>query len=326
MKLPVFEDVKRATRRIHGFAVPTPLLSPPVINELTGATVYLKPENLQRTGSFKFRGAYNALSLLDDEARAAGIVAVSSGNHGQGIAEAARLLGIHATVIMPSDAPAMKIERVRRLGAAVELYDRVTGDREALARELVETTGATFIHPFNHPDVIAGQGTVGLEIARDLQAMEETPDHVFVCTGGGGLTAGVALSVLEVFAQVRVHTCEPEGFDDYRRSLESGRIEQNLRRDGSVCDAIITPSPGEISFEINRNRLAEGMVVTDREAMDAVAFAFRELKLVLEPGGAVGLAALLKSGKQFSGETIVVVLSGGNIDPELMLKALGGQK
>lgn len=320
--IPTYADIEAAAVRIAPVANKTPLLRSSLLDELTGASVYLKAETLQRTGSFKFRGAYNAISALDAEVRAKGVVAVSSGNHAQGVAEAARLMGVPATIIMPKDAPATKVFRTRRSGAEVILYDRVTEDRDALVASWLESNNAHFIHPFNDPFVIAGQGTSGLEIANAMGEMGKDPDSVYVCTGGGGLTAGIALAMERHFPSAKVHSCEPEGFDDYRRSLIKGERVSNEKPGGSVCDAIVTPMPGEIGFAINRDLLGEGQVVSDSEALSAVAFAFNELKLVVEPGGAVALAAVIKAGKSLAGKTVVAVLSGGNIDPETLSHAL----
>lgn len=320
---PSYDDVKEAAISLQGEAVVTPLLSNDQLNRRTGARVFIKPECLQRTGSFKFRGAFNAISKLTDAERATGIVASSSGNHAQGIACAAKLFGARATILMPSDAPQLKIERTKGHGAEVVLYDRATEDREARAKEVLAERGGVFIHPYNHPDVIAGQGTVGLEMAEQVKALGSEFDRVLVCTGGGGLTAGVTLSVRKYFPNAKIHPVEPEGFDDYRKSLASGQIVQNTQTSGSICDAILTPAPGEIGFLINCQELSEGIVISDEEALEAVRFAYSELKLVVEPGGAAALAGLLQAGERWSGETIGVVISGGNIDPEIFMKAIG---
>ena len=321
VKLPVFNDIAAAADRIKGHAVRTPLLNSAYLDDITGCRVFLKPECLQRTGSFKFRGAFNTISSMTDDERKNGVIAVSSGNHAQGVADAARVHGIPATIIMPADAPQTKIDRTKRLGAEVILYDRANEDREAIAAEHCRKTGAAFIHPFNDPRVIAGQGTAGLEACQDIVARAETLEEVLVPAGGGGLASGTALSVSHHFPEIAVHTCEPEGFDDYRRSLVSGRLEENPFEGGSVCDAIITRRPGEIGFAINSRLAGEGFTVTDEQALQATAFAFRELKLVVEPGGAVALASLLKHRDRLAGKTVLVVLSGGNIDPEMLQRA-----
>jgi threonine dehydratase len=318
---PTIADVTAAAGRIAGHAVRTPLLTSPALDEGVGGRVFLKCESLQRTGSFKFRGACNALAALDPGIRGQGVVAVSSGNHGLAVAEAARLFGCRATIVMPADAPSVKREQVLAAGAALVAYDRAADDREAVARDLIARNGGTLVHPFNDPLVIAGQGTLGLEIGDDLAAAGVVPDMVVIPCGGGGLSAGVGLALRHRFPDVAVRLVEPAGFDDYRRSLASGRVERNASSAGSVCDALLAPSPGAIGLAINRANRAEGVVVTDDEALAAVAFAFRSLKLVLEPGGAVGLAAIL-SGKLPTARGIVVVLSGGNMDPAMLTRAL----
>jgi len=324
--IPDYQDVLNAAERIRGSVTKTPLLQNQQLNNITGANIFIKPECLQRTGSFKFRGALNAISMIEISKRQYGVVACSSGNHAQGVAEAARLMDIRATIVMPHDSPIIKLERTRRSGAKVITYDRDRQDRDAIAGNICQDTGATYIHPFNNPNVIAGQGTTGLEIASQLQEQNQGKlinlNRALVCTGGGGLTSGLALALNHHFKNVKIHSVEPIGFDDYRRSLNAGERVENLDKSGSLCDALLTESPGEIGFQINRNLLAEGLAVSDEEALKAVKFAFHELKLVVEPGGAVALAALLKSGNKWSGETIVCIISGGNIDPQMMAMAL----
>ena len=312
-----FQAILDAHARIRDLVVHTPLISNPVINQRTGAKVYFKPECLQTTGSFKLRGASNAIAQLDEETAAKGVVACSSGNHAQGVAEAARRRGIPATIVMPEDAPKIKLDRTKRSGAKVVVYDRATEDRDAIAHAICAETGGTFIHPFDNRHVVAGQGTCGLELARDLEQLGETPDQVLVCCGGGGLTAGLSLGVHGLFPKAQIHPVEPEGFDDYTRSLEAGERLSNPRLGGSICDAILTPSPGALSFEIAREHFSAGIVVDEARVREAVRFAFFELKLVVEPGGAVALAALLDSGRRYEGQCVVAVLSGGNADPDL---------
>lgn len=321
---PQHDDVLAARQRLAGHAIVTPLLSFPLLDRRAGGRILLKPEILQRTGSFKFRGAFNRLSMIPEGERAAGVVACSSGNHAQGVAEAARLLGMHATIVMPRDAPATKLERTEASGAKIVRYDRESEDREAIAAEISERTGATLVHPYDDPGVIAGQGTAGLEIVEQAKALGYDVDAVAVCCGGGGLTAGIALAFEGLAPTAAIHPVEPAGFDDYTRSLDSGRRVANAAAGGSVCDALLAPMPGEINFAINRRRGARGLVVSDSEALAAVAFAFRELKLVLEPGGAVALAAVLNGRIETKGRTIAVVLSGGNIEPAMMARALAG--
>lgn len=319
---PTVDDVHRAAGRIAGYAVRTPLQTSPALDERTGGRVFLKCETLQRTGSFKFRGAFNALSALEPARRAAGVVAVSSGNHGQGVAEAARLLGVRATVVMPAGAPAVKRARTERSGARVVTYDRATEDREAIARQILAEEGSVLVHPFNDPYVIAGQGTAGLEIAEDLGAIGMVPDALLVPCGGGGLSAGVGLAIRASFPDTEVVVVEPEGFDEYGRTLRENRVVTNSRTTGSVCDALLSATPGEIGLSVNRRNHAEGVSVTDDEALAAVAWAFRELKLVVEPGGAVALAALLSGRYDARGKIVVLVLSGGNVDEDMLARAL----
>lgn len=320
--LPQYDDILAASQAIKGEAVRTPLLESAVLNHVTGCRVFIKAENLQRTGSFKFRGAYHAIGRLSDAQRGRGILASSSGNHAQGVAAAASLFGCKATIVMPKDAPLTKIERTRALGADIVLYDRSSENRDQILEKLANETGCEMIHPFNNFDVIAGQGTTGLEIAQDLEARGETLERMVVCTGGGGLTAGIALAISKHFPDAKLNGVEPEGFEDYKRSLESGSIETNARTSGSICDAIITPSPGAISFAICKDLLDDVLVVSDDEALAAVRFAFQELKLVVEPGGAVALASVLKFCKDWKGETIAITLSGGNVDPDMFARAL----
>lgn len=317
---PSFSDVRAAADRIHAEAVRTPLLP---VTLPSGELAFVKCENLQRTGSFKFRGAFNRLSMIPADRRAAGVVACSSGNHAQGVAEAARIFGVPATIVMPSDAPATKVARTRGYGATVVLYDRATEDREAISNRIAAETGATFVHPYDDAGVMAGQGTIGLEIAEDCASRGLKADAVLVCTSGGGLAGGIAVALEHLSPETRVHTVEPEGFDDYARSLEAGARVANQRLTGSVCDALLANSPGAISFGIGRRRMSPGIVVSDEEALQAVAFAARELKMVLEPGGAVALAALLTGKVEVAGRTVVAVASGGNIDDAMLARALG---
>ncbi len=322
---PVYQDVINAARRIKGHAIKTPLLTSHILDEICGAQVYLKAENLQRTGSFKFRGAMNSVTTyLEQEADLAkrGVIACSSGNHAQGIAEAARLLNVPATIIMPFDAPKIKVERTRRSGATVLFYDRAKEDRDVVTNAKAEELDAILIHPYNNPYVMAGQGTCALEAVGFFDENDIELNRVFACTGGGGLSAGIALVMQEHFPKARFHTVEPKGFDDYSRSLREGERLTNATTVGSICDAIITPMPGELSFSILKGYASQGLVISDEEALRAVAFAFNELKVVVEPGGAAALAALLSNKIDIQGETVLLTLSGGNIDPEMMRQAL----
>jgi len=322
--LPTIADVHRAAARLAGHAVRTPLVSSPFLDEKVGGRVLLKCETLQRTGSFKFRGAYNALAALDRQSRERGVVAVSSGNHAQGVAEAARLMGVRATIVMPADAPVGKRRRTERSGAHVITYDRASQDREGVAAHYIGEHGGTMIHPYNDPEVIAGQGTIGLEIAADCDAAGIVPDAVLVPCGGGGMSSGVGVAIRDWSAETQMVLVEPQGFDDYARSLAAGVPLRNPRSAGSVCDALLAPEPGAIGFALNRETRAIAAAVSDEEALAAVAFAFHELKLVVEPGGVVALAAVLSDRVTVRGRTVVVVLSGGNIDEPVLMRALSG--
>jgi threonine dehydratase len=318
---PTIDDVRRAAERIRGEAVRTPLISSHALDRLVGGRMFLKCESLQRTGSFKFRGAYNAIASLSPEGRERGVVAISSGNHAQGVAAAAKLFNIAATIVMPADAPAVKLERTRALGAKVITYDRLREDREAVGSRYAAEHDVAMIHPYNDPAVIAGQGTIGLEIVEDCIAAGAAPDAIIIPCGGGGLSSGVNLAMRDAFPGIDVVLVEPAGFDDYARSLASGRPVANAGTSGSVCDALLAVSPGAIGFVINC-RNARAVAVDDNEALAAVAFAFRELKLVLEPGGAVALAAVLTRRVDVAGRAVVLVLSGGNVDAGILQRAL----
>jgi len=310
-------DVEAAAARLDGIAVKTPLIRNHALDDVAGGPVFVKPECLQVTGSFKIRGAYNFLCQLTPDEAQRGVVAFSSGNHAQGVAAAGTMLGVRTAIVMPEDAPRAKLENTKRLGGEVITYDRYTGDREAIARSIAEERGAVVVPSYDHDFIIAGQGTVGLEIARDLEALGVTPDRVLVNCGGGGLIAGSATALKAVFPEVSVHTVEPEEFDDTARSLASGRRETNADDARSICDALQAHSPGKLTFEINRRLLAEGLAVSDAEVREAMRFAFRHLKLVVEPGGAAALAALLSGKVETAGKTTVVVISGGNVDLEM---------
>ncbi len=327
MENVTIEDIRAAAQRLQPFIVRTPLIKAFELSEKTGAQIFLKAENLQRTGSFKFRGAYNALAQIPVEQRHRGVLALSSGNHAQGIAEAGRLLNIATTILMPADAPVVKAERSQASGARVVYYDRATDDRDVVVSELLDELNAIFIHPFNNPHVIAGQGTVGLEIADAFKELGLDCHVVLSCTGGGGLTAGTALAVKDRYPQAELFVVEPEGFDDYARSLEAGTPQSNTQTTGSICDAILTPSPGELGFAINKNLVTAGLSVTDAEVLNAIKYAYGQHRMIVEPGGAVALAALI-SGKleahygSLADKNIILTLSGGNIDYKILQKAL----
>ncbi len=311
--------IRAAAERLALVVRKTPILTSPFLDEIAGRKVLIKAECLQHTGSFKFRGAWSALSGMTAEARKNGILAYSSGNHAQGIAYAATQHGVASVIIMPEDAPALKVANTRALGAEVVTYDRLTENREDIGLKLAKERGLTLVKPYDEPLVIAGQGTVGLEIAE--QVGDITAD-VLVCCGGGGLTSGISLALADAAPNLRVRPCEPEGFDDTKRSLISGKHEVNATQGGSICDAIVTPTPGQITFPILQKHCGPGLAVSDDEALRAVGLAYQRLKIVLEPGGAVALAAALFRPDEIEGDTVVVVATGGNVDPRVFADAL----
>lgn len=322
LPLPGFADIEAAAARLAGVARRTPLLAGTPLDEVLRGRLLFKAECLQRNGSFKFRGAYNRLVQLDAAARRAGVVAFSSGNHAQGVAAAARMLGIPATIVMPANAPAIKLENTRALGAEVVLYDRFTEDREGIARRIVAERGATLVPAYDDPHIVAGQGTTGLELMQQARELGLTPDQVLIPTSGGGLTAGTAIAVRELAPAAAVYGVEPEAFDDTRRSLAAGTLLKNPPDARSICDALQSSPPGRITFAINRKLLAGVLTVSDREVETAMARAFRDLKLVVEPGGAVALAAALAGKVDLADRTTAIVLSGGNVDPATFIAAL----
>lgn len=317
MHLPTAADVADAARLIGPMIWRTPLVNSPELDAITGGRVFLKIESLQRTGSFKFRGAYNRLARIAESQRAAGVVAMSSGNHAQGVATAAKLLGIRASVVMPADSPKLKQDRTAAAGAEVILYDRDREDRVAIARRLAAERGAIVVPPFDDFHVIAGQGTAGLEVMEDLGALGLLPDVVLVCCSGGGLTAGVALAVKDKAPDAKIYTVEPERFDDFARSLATGAKQENVIMSGSICDGLLTHTPGDLTFAINKQLCAGGLTANDDEVRTAMAFAFRELKLVVEPSGAITMAALMAGKIDVNGKVVVAIVSGGNVDPAL---------
>ena len=320
--LPGFADVQAAAGRIAGIARRTPLLASTPLDDVFGGRLLFKVESLQRTGSFKIRGAYNRLVQLDARQRDAGVVAFSSGNHAQGVAAAARMLGISATIVMPSDAPRVKLENTRALGAEVVLYDRVRESREQIAMKLASGRGATLVPAFDDPQVIAGQGTVGLELMQQAAELDLTPDQVLVPCSGGGLVSGSAIAIRALAPAAAVYGVEPEAFDDTRRSLAAGTLVKNPPEARSICDALQSSPPGKLTFAINRELLAGILTVSDAEVETAMARAFRELRLVVEPGGAVALAAALAGRVPLAGRTTAIVLSGGNVDAATFVAAL----
>ncbi len=311
--IPTIDDVKSAAERIKGIAVRTPLVRNDVLDAQTGAKVFVKAENLQRGGAFKMRGATNAIAALAPEMRARGVIAFSSGNHAIAVSTAAKLFGVSATIVMPSDAPKIKLETTRSLGAEVVTYDRVKESREEIGAKLSGDRGLAMIKPFDDPFVIAGQGTAGLEIGEEI-----SPDIVFVPASGGGLSTGTALAL----PQARIFAVEPEAHNDIQRTLESGSIQRNAPGIRSICDGLLTEQMGELTYPIARARFERVVPVSDEAVLHAMKFAFRHLKLVLEPSGAASLAALLEGGVDVSGQTVAIIASGGNVDAETFARAL----
>lgn len=321
-QIPTIDDVVDARGRLKGQAVVTPLLESPALNARVKGRVLIKAENLQRTGSFKFRGAWNCISRLTAETARGGVVAYSSGNHAQGVAAAAALMKLPALIVMPTDTPEIKKANTRSYGAEVVTYDRVRENREEIAQRIANERGAVIVPPFEHPQIIAGQGTTGLELVEQAAERGASLDAVLAPVSGGGLIAGISLAVKARSPGTQIHSVEPEGFDDHARSLASGKRERNAKASGSICDALLSPQPGELTFAVNQSRLGTGLVVSEAEVRRAVAFAFQHLKLVIEPGGAVGLAAVLSGKIATEGRTIALIASGGNVDPALFAEIL----
>lgn len=318
-----FSHVEAAAKQIEGFAVKTPLLSNRLLDESVLRQVFIKPETLQLAGSFKFRGAYNRISRLEDDERRAGVIAWSSGNHAQGVAAAAGIAGVRARIVMPADAPRIKVENTLALGGEVIHYDRYSEDREAISYKLAEEEGGVIVPSYDDPHIMAGQGTTGREIFMQLMANNEAPlDALLVCCGGGGLTAGCAIAAEALSPNTDMYAVEPEGYDDHLRSLTEGEIVSADTSVASVCDALLSPQPGKLTFPINRRLLKGVLVVTEAEVFAAMRYAFNVLKLVVEPGGAVALAALLAGKLDAKYQRVGIVLSGGNVDPELFERVL----
>ena len=323
VQLPTVADVIAASLRIAGHAVVTPLLRSAELDRLAGGVVLLKAEVLQRTGSFKFRGAFNRLSQLSADQRRAGAVAWSSGNHAQAMAAAGEILGVRTTIVMPADAPAIKVAATRGYGAEVVLYDRARESREEIGQRIAAERGAVVVPPYDDPHIIAGQGTAGLEIAREAKAQGLVIDAAITPTSGGGLTAGVGLVLKDAFPNLKAYSSEPENYDDHQRSLGAGTVQKNPSSEKALCDGLLAPQPGEITWPLNRTLLTGGYVLTDKDVKDAMKFAFRALKLVVEPSGAIALAAVLAGAHDGRGKLTAVVLSGGNVDPGTFTACLG---
>ena len=322
LQLPVFSDIEDAAKRLQGLAAKTPLLEYDVLNKQLGARIFIKPEVLQLTGSFKFRGAYNCISRVQKDQAPGGIITCSSGNHAQGVAEAARLCNLPSKIVMPADAPAIKRQRTERSGAVIVPYDRETEDREQMTADLAAADGSLFVPPYDDPYIVAGQGTVGLEMAEQVGSRTEALDIVLVPVGGGGLISGVSLALKHLWPDVAVYSVEPENFDDTARSIAAGERMKNKSPSGSICDALLATAPGELTFEIIKKHVSGGLVISDADVCEAMRYAFRELKLVVEPGGAITLAALLSGQLDVADKRVGIVLSGGNVDPEAYAKII----
>lgn len=314
--------IRRAAERLSGRIVRTPLLNAAMLDELAGCRVFVKAEPLQRTGSFKLRGALSKILSVPEARRKSGFVAFSSGNHGQAVAAGARSVGAPSVIVMPKDAPAIKIESCRWWGAEVVLFDRATDDREAIGRTIEAERGMTLVPPFDDLEVMSGQGSMGLEIAEQLREAGAEPDALLVNCSGGGLASGVSTALRHAFPATRCYTVEPAGFDKMARSLAAGTPQRNERTSGSIMDALMAQAPGKLTLPALQANGVEGLAATDDEALDAMAAAFRTLKIVVEPGGAAALGALLAGKLDVRGRTVVVVCSGGNVDPAMFARAL----
>ncbi len=317
-----YQDIEHAAKRLQGVAQVTPLLHSHELDRVTSGQIFVKAENLQHIGAFKFRGAYNRIVQLSDEQKQAGVVACSSGNHAQGVAASAQMLGVKATIVMPKDAPAIKVERTRAYGAEVRFYDRYTENREQIAQDLCEQLNATFVPPFDHAEVIAGQGTVGLEICQQLDG---EADMMLSPLGGGGLCSGSALAAKHHWPNLTVYGVEPEAFNDTQLSIQQGERQTVSQSGNSICDSLMTPSPGELTFPINQEYVNSVLTVSDEEVEAAVYFAWKHLKLVVEPGGAAALAAVLAGKIDVSNKRCVLIASGGNVDPQWFAEMLQRQ-
>ncbi len=324
ISLPDIADIRAAAERIKPYAVLTPLLEHPALNARVGGRILLKAESLQRVGAFKFRGAYNAVAQIDRTMYPGGVVACSSGNHAQGVAAAAALCDMPAVIVMPADAPKLKIARTKAFGADVVTYNRTTEDRDAIAAEIAAERKMAFVHPFDDPRVMAGQGTAGLELMEQAKAKGAIPDEVLVCCSGGGFLSGVSIAVKAANAATNVFAVEPVGFDRMGRSVRAGSPQVNEKLSGSICDALMSKTAGKFTFAVAKQNVAGGYAVTDDEARAAMRFAFEELKLVLEPGGAAALAAILSGKVMSKGRVIAAMLSGGNVDPAMFAETING--
>jgi len=321
-RLPTFADVEAAAKRLAPVVTRTPVLESPVVNDMLGCRILIKAECLQRTGSFKVRGAYNKIAQIPEETRRKGVVAYSSGNHAQGVARAAKLLGIPARIVMPADAPKVKMENTRRDGAIVVPYDRKDANRVAISERLVAETGGTMVPPYNDPDIMAGQGTLGLEFAEQVKALGARLDMLLGPCSGGGMIGGCSIAFRGLSPETQVYCVEPEGYDDTTRSLKAGSRVELTNGPGSICDGLLVEAPGTITFEILKTHLAGGFVVADADVEKAVKLAFDEYKAVIEPSGAIGLAAILAEPARYKGQTVGIIATGGNVDSDAFARMI----
>jgi threonine dehydratase len=315
-------DIRSAAERLRGRVVRTPLLESPMLSEHAGCRLFVKAEPLQRTGAFKFRGALNKLLSMDEAARRRGVVTFSAGNHGHAVAAAAHALGCPAVIVLPDNAARIKVESCRRWGADIVVYDPESQDRVEVARSLAEPRGLTLVHPFDDVDVMAGQGTCGLEMCEQLNELGVCPDAVLASCSGGGLSSGIAEAAKHAFPEVDVYVVEPAGYEKMARSLVSGLAQKLSSVPRTLLDGISGPAAGDRPLAVLRRHGAKALSITDDEALDAMAAAFRQLKVVIEPGGAAALAAVLSRKADFTGKNVAVIASGGNVDPDVFMRAL----
>ena len=317
-----FSLISNTYNRIQQYLVETPLLEAPFLSDRLNKRVLIKAECLQKTGSFKYRGSWSSFVNNDTENLKKGVLAYSSGNHAQGIAAVANQLKIEATIIMPKDAPRLKIKNTQSYGANVIFYDRIKESREEISEKLQKEKNLKLIRPYDDPFVIAGQGSLGIELINQAKRMKLDSADVLVCCGGGGLASGISLAFQGLSENFKVRTCEPENFDDMARSLEQKSRVTNNAMGGSICDAILTPTPGELTFEILKKYAAPGLVASDEQVLEAMALLFLHHNLVVEPGGAISLAAALNQNEKIDSDALIIVCTGGNVDPVIFSRAL----
>ena len=319
---PTVFDIQAAEDRLSDQVIQTPILESSQLNEQLDCRLFLKAEALQRTGSFKFRGAYNKISQIPTHQRSKGVVAYSSGNHAQGVAAAAQIFDLPATIVMPSDAPDIKIQNTRSYGANVEFYDRKIGNRVEMAKRISDETGGLLIPPYNDPDIIAGQGTIALELIRQSEELDVKLDIVMGPSSGGGMMSGCSLVLKHYDPRVMLYCVEPENYDDIAQSLACGQRIKLKPKGHSICDALLLETPGDLTFQILNELNVGGLVVSDQATVHAMLVAFQAFKIVLEPSGAIALAAALEQKINLKGKTVAVICTGGNVDPNLFQKAL----